>query len=91
VEPIKAQKEKGQKKRKVVHVHIEKAANGFTVGHRREPMKTRAPGGAMVSSSYEEPPKDAVFSGDNAQQQAMDHVGSLMGQMGDNQEPDQQA
>lgn len=72
-------KKKGGGKRKVAHVRVERAANGYTVSHRLEPMKSRKPGG-MMSSPYEEDQPPAVFSGAKAHKQMMSHVGDLMQQ-----------
>lgn len=66
------------KKRKVNHIRIHRAANGFTVHHELEP-KLRSPG--MPYSPMDDDPKPSVF----ADKQAMlDHVGSLADQMGGN-------
>lgn len=65
-------------KRKVTHIRISKAANGFTVHHEREqpPSKGRR---MMQVHAYEPDPKPAVFETQDA---AHAHVGDLMGQMG---------
>lgn len=67
-------------KRKVTHIRITKAANGFTVHHSLE-RPPASKGKRMMQSfpSYEPDPKPAVFETQDA---AQDHVGNLMGQMG---------
>jgi len=72
-------------KRQVRHIHVERAANGFKVGHSLEPNKTRSPGGAM-NPSYEPDPKDAVFNGPKAHKQMLAHVAGLAQQMAPDQE-----
>ena len=65
-------------KRKVAHIHIRKAANGFSVNHELEPNRTRRPGGGMMPT-YEPDLAPSVFTD---QQAAQNHVGGLMAQMG---------
>jgi hypothetical protein len=65
-------------KRRVTHIRVHKAANGFTVHHEMEPMKTRKPGGGLMSN-YEPDPPPAVFNDKDAM---MAHVGGLADQMG---------
>ena len=67
-------------KRKVTHIHVERAGNGFTVSHRMEPQKKMQHGSMM--DQYEEP-QNNVFNDKDAM---MAHVGGLAGQMGDNEE-----
>lgn len=69
---------KKPQKRKVTHIRIHKAANGFTVHHEKEPVKTRKAGGAMMPS-YEPDPPPSVFTDKQAM---LDHVGGLADQMG---------
>lgn len=66
-------------KRRVTHVRITKAANGFTVHREMEPDKTRKPGGIMVSDYDSMNPKPNVFTDKQAM---LDHVGDLADQMG---------
>lgn len=65
-------------KRKVTHIRVTKAANGFTVHHELEPNKTRRPGGGMMPT-YEADPKPSVFENKDAM---LAHVGGLSDQMG---------
>lgn len=72
-------------KRKVRHVRVERAANGYTVSHSLEPQMQRRPGGGM-HPMYDEPsPKDAVFNGPKAHKQMLAHVAGLAQQMGDDE------
>lgn len=66
-------------KRKVSHIRITKAANGHSVEHHLEPVKSK--GKAAMMHSYEEPPAPSVFSGAKAKEQMLDHVGKLADQM----------
>lgn len=68
-------------KRKVSHIRITKAANGHSVEHHLEPMKSGKGKGAVMH--YEEPPAPSVFSGAKAKEQMLDHVGKLADQMCD--------
>jgi hypothetical protein len=72
-------------KRKVRHIRVEKAANGFVVGHGLEPSMTRRPGGGLMPSYDEASPKDAVFNGPKAHKQMLAHVAGLAQQMGDDE------
>lgn len=73
------------KKPKVEHIRIHRAANGFSVHHDLEPTAGMKNPSSMVSVMHESP-QPSVF---NSKQEAMDHVGGLMDQMG--AEPDQEA
>jgi len=69
---------KGASKRKVVHIRISKAANGFTVDHSLQHVPSK--GKRMMQIGYYEPdPKPSVFESLDA---AHAHVADLMGQMG---------
>lgn len=67
---------KGGGKRKVSHIHIEKAGNGVTVHHRMEPQVQKHAGGGI--SMPHEDGQENVF---NKAGQAKKHVNSLMAQM----------
>lgn len=64
------------KKRKVTHIRVHKAANGFTVHHELEPVPRKR---SMGFSGYEPDPKPNVFENKQAM---LDHVGGLADQMG---------
>lgn len=76
--PVKSGK---QKKRKVTHIHIRKAGNGYTVHHELEPMPRKA-GPALGFGGYEPDPDPNVF---NDKQAMLNHVSSLSDQMGGDQ------
>jgi hypothetical protein len=60
------------------HISVRPAENGYTVGVDREmPPKKSEKGDkdSPASPSYYEPPKDHVFSGKDAKQQVLDHIG----------------
>jgi hypothetical protein len=79
-----AEKMPGKKgKRKVRHIRVERAANGYTVAHSLEPQMQRRPGGGLMPMYDEPSPKDAVFSGPKAHKQMIAHVAGLAQQMGD--------
>lgn len=70
-------------KRRVTHVRIHHAKNGYTVHHELEPQKKRSPGGGMSPSySPDDSPEPMVF---NDKQAMLDHVGGLADQMGPDQ------
>lgn len=80
---VKAKSSKKNPKRRVTHIRIHHAENGFTVHHEREPMPRTM--GKMTSPMYE-PDKEHVFTDKQAM---LDHVGGLADQMGaTQQEPD---
>lgn len=63
-------------KRKVKHIRVEHAGNGFTVHHGMEPEKKMTRGSMM---EHYEPDQQNVFNDKNAM---LAHVGQLAGQMG---------
>jgi hypothetical protein len=80
--PSKPEKKKS---RKVTHIRIHKGGNGFEVHHELEPQ--RKPGASLGLGGYEPDPKPNFFTGGNAKQAMLDHVGQLSDQMGGD-EPD---
>lgn len=72
------------KKRKVKHIRIEGSKKkGYTVHHALHPLKKQ---GHMMGGYEPDPAPQAFSAGPNAQQEAMAHVGGLMGQMGEPEE-----
>jgi hypothetical protein len=85
---IEAQSKPTSKGRKCTSIHIEKAANGYSVKHRLEeaPRKT----GSIPMFGGEQPPAPAVFNGKKAKNDMLAHVGGLADQMGDQDDAGEQ-
>jgi hypothetical protein len=80
---VKANKPKAAAapKRKVRSIHIERAGNGVTISHHREPPAPTK--GGMASMMMEKPADPMVFQ---KMSKAHAHVKDLMGQMSAEQE-----